>query len=94
MLPGPHVVTDAEISAWVVANLDTGYHPVGTCAIGTVVDASLHVKGVAGLRVVDASVMPVIPNGNTQAATFMIAERAAAFILQDVWHGRVGGGGE
>jgi choline dehydrogenase len=76
-------MTDAEISAWIVENLDTGYHPVGTCAIGSVVDASLRVKGVDGLRVVDASVMPTIPNGNTQAATFMIAERAAEFILND-----------
>ena len=61
-------------------NVDTGYHPVGTCAMGKVVDTSLRVFGVQGLRVVDTSVMPHIPNGNTQAATFMIAERAAAEI--------------
>jgi choline dehydrogenase-like flavoprotein len=57
------------------------YHPVGTCSIGSVVDASLRVRGVDALRVVDASVMPVIPGGNTNAPTIMVAERAADLIL-------------
>jgi choline dehydrogenase-like flavoprotein len=57
------------------------YHPVGTCAIGTVVDAELRVQGVDGLRVADASVMPDVPRGNTNAPSIMIGERAADLLL-------------
>jgi choline dehydrogenase len=53
------------------------YHPVGTCALGNVVDAQLRVHGVGRLRVADASIMPLVPSGNTNAPTLMIAERAA-----------------
>lgn len=56
------------------------YHPVGTCAIGSVVDTELRVEGLAGIRVVDASVMPVVPRGNTNAPVIAIAERAADLI--------------
>src|SRR3954471_4722901 len=56
------------------------YHPVGTCAMGSVVDAELRVQGVEGLRVVDASVMPVVPRGNTNAPTIALAERASDLI--------------
>jgi len=79
--------SDAELEAWIRANADTIYHPVGTCRMGrdplAVVDARLRVHGVPGLRVVDASVMPRIVSGNTNAPTVMLAERAAAFMRED-----------
>lgn len=62
----------------------TLYHPVGTCSIGTVVDPSLRVKGIDGLRVIDASVMPTVPRGNTNAPTIAIAEKGADLVKSGI----------
>lgn len=84
--PGPDVRSDTDLDRWIAATADTVFHPTSTCRMGTandpmtVVDARLRVRGVAGLRVVDASVMPTITSGNTAAPTIMIAERAAQFM--------------
>jgi choline dehydrogenase len=91
MAPGSGVHTDADLREWIRGNLSTIYHPVGTCAMGgdsrlaaskltSVVDTQLRVRGVDSLRVVDASVMPMVPRGNTNAPTIAIAERAADLI--------------
>jgi choline dehydrogenase len=76
--------SDADIEAHVRATTQTLYHPVGTCRMGSdatsVVDPELRVRGVQGLRVVDASVMPTVPRGNTNAPTIAVAERAADLI--------------
>ena len=77
LLPGPDAQTDDELLAAMRAKAQTLYHPVGTCALGTVVDAELRVRGVAGLRVADASVIPRIPRGHTNWPTVMVAEKAA-----------------
>jgi choline dehydrogenase len=76
-IPGPQAQSDEAIDAHVRANAATTQHPVGTCAIGPVVDPELRVHGIQGLRVVDASVMPDVPGGNTNGPTIMIAEKAS-----------------
>jgi choline dehydrogenase len=87
--PGPEAQTDEEILAFIRKNSETIYHPIGTCKMGdisdvmTVVDSQLKVKGIKGLRVVDASVMPSLVGGNTNAPTIMIAERCADLIKQE-----------
>jgi choline dehydrogenase-like flavoprotein len=81
---GPFSVPDGDSDEALLAFArragQTVYHPTSTCAIGSVVDPELRVHGVEGLRVADASVMPAIPRGNTNAATIMIAEKAADLI--------------
>ena len=72
--------SDDALRAHIAATTFEIYHPVGTCAIGSVVDAELRVEGLEALRVVDASVMPTVPRGNTNAPTIAIAERAADLI--------------
>jgi choline dehydrogenase len=89
--PGADLRTDAELRDFVRSDVTTVYHPAGTCAmtgqsvldasrLAGVVDTELRVRGVDGLRVVDASVMPTVPRGNTNAPTIAIAERAADLI--------------
>jgi choline dehydrogenase len=84
--PGAAVKTDADIEAWVRAKCETIYHPVGSCKMGpstdpmAVVDNECRVHGIKGLRVVDASVMPTLVGGNTNAPTVMIAERVASYM--------------
>jgi choline dehydrogenase len=87
LLPGAEYRTDAQLKDYLRANAQSMYHPVGTCRMGSdadaVVDPELRVRGVDGLRVVDASIMPRIPSGNTNAPTIMIAEKAADLILRE-----------
>jgi choline dehydrogenase len=85
--PGAERTTDDEILDWVKQAAETTYHPVGTCKMGTdpmaVVDARLRVHGIAGLRVADASIMPTLTSGNTNAPSIMIGEKAADMVLKD-----------
>ena len=82
--PGDRVSDDAALADWIRATVATAFHPACTCAMGAgdeaVCDPALRVRGVDALRVVDASVMPVLPRGNTNAPTIAIAERAADLI--------------
>ena len=83
--PGPDVQTDAQIDQWLAETAETAYHPAGSCRMGTdamaVVDPECRVHGVRNLRVVDSSIMPTVTNGNLNAPTIMIGEKAADHIL-------------
>ncbi|SFF66451.1 choline dehydrogenase [Fontimonas thermophila] len=85
--PGPHVQTDAQILEDIRKRAETIYHPVGTCRMGrdrmAVVDERLRVHGIEGLRVADASIMPTLIGGNTNAPCMVIGEMAARMILAD-----------
>ena len=81
------MATDAQIDEYLVEHLESAYHPCGTCKMGAksdalaVVDGSGQVRGVRGLRVVDSSIFPTLPNGNLNAPTIMAAEKCADHIL-------------
>ncbi len=80
-LPGKAVATDDALRDYIRATCNTIFHPVGTCRMGSVVDAELRVKGLTNLRVADASIMPRIIGGNTNAPVIMIAEKASSMLL-------------
>ena len=86
IVPGAAIQSDTEVDTWIRRTVETGYHPVGTCKMGpasdssAVVDEACRVHGIEGLRVVDASIMPSVVSGNTNAATIMIAEKASDLI--------------
>jgi choline dehydrogenase len=86
--PGPAVNSDADIAIFVRQTGISNHHPSSTCAMGSgtnsVVDPRLRVHGIAGLRVADASIMPSVVAGNTNAPSIMIGEKAAAMVLEDV----------
>ncbi|RSD30148.1 choline dehydrogenase [Vibrio pectenicida] len=85
--PGEHITSDQAIDEWVKQNVESAYHPSCTCKMGAdddpmaVLDSQCQVRGIEGLRVVDSSIFPTIPNGNLNAPTIMVAERAADLIL-------------
>ncbi|NEO37245.1 MAG: glucose-methanol-choline oxidoreductase [Moorea sp. SIOASIH] len=87
LFPGTQVEQLDEIAAYIRDTADTLYHPVGTCKMGNdpmaVVNSRLQVHSIQGLRVVDASIMPTIVGGNTNAPTIMIAEKAADLLMAE-----------
>jgi choline dehydrogenase len=87
IVPGPQFASDADLEQFVRETGVTNHHPTSSCAMGTgtntVVDPRLKVHGIAGLRVADASIMPAVVSGNTNAPSIMIGEKAAAMILED-----------
>jgi len=91
LMPGAGLQSEEQLRQWIRDKAETIYHPVGTCKMGVddmaVVDLKLKVRGVEGLRVVDASIMPTLVGGNTNAPTTMIAEKGAEAILAEARRG-------
>ena len=85
--PGEHCASDADLLAFARDTGTTVYHPTSTCRMGpdpsAVVDERVRVRGLEGLRVIDASIMPTVVSGNTNAAAVMIGEKGADMVLQD-----------
>jgi choline dehydrogenase len=85
--PGPKAKSDDELIAFCARTAETTYHPVGTCKMGSdpmaVVDDKLRIRGIAGLRVADASIMPTLTSGNTNAPSIMIGEKCARMVLEE-----------
>jgi choline dehydrogenase len=85
--PGPEAQTDEEWLQWLAPHVTTGYHPIGTCKMGraddpmAVVTPDLKVRGIQGLRIIDASVMPNIICGNTNATSVVIGDKGADLVL-------------
>jgi choline dehydrogenase-like flavoprotein len=88
LAPGPQIQSDADMGEWIKSVVTTMWHPVGTCRMGqddrAVVDARLRVRGVEGLRVIDASIMPNITSGNTNAPTQALARHASSMMVEDL----------
>jgi choline dehydrogenase len=86
-VPGPDIVSDEQFAEFARKAGTNVFHPVGTCKMGTdpmaVVDPRLRVIGITGLRVIDASIMPAVTTGNTNAPTIMIGEKGAQMIKED-----------
>ena len=88
LLPGPGITSDADLAAHCRRTVKTNWHPVGTCRMGrdgdpgAVLDKRLKLRGIEGLRVIDASAMPLIPSGNTNAPTMALASRGMAWLLE------------
>ena len=84
-MPGADAQSEEEIRAYIRKWSKTDYHPVGSCKMGhdemAVVDTQLRVRGIEGLRVIDASIMPIVISGNTQAPAIMIGEKGAAIMI-------------
>jgi choline dehydrogenase len=84
LTPGKDVSSDADLDAFILSTAQLCQHPVGTCSMGVgpqaVVDSQARVYGIEGLRVVDASIMPTVPGGNTNAAVIMAAEKVSDLI--------------
>ena len=90
--PGETLQSDDELDSFISQNVESAYHPCGTCKMGVdpkyaVVDEKLRVHGVQRLRVVDASVFPLVPTGNTNGPTIAVAEKAATMIIKDAIKG-------